>query len=174
MAFLYGKALSATMAKSSLFNPFALWVDLGMQTAGMMLASAEVITHRTSRMAQSSWPPSAKDTAEFTLMGAEKVEAAMESLQSVALSMMTLNPLMSAQVWRRMSAVQSDLFSLATSATLTQAMARNAKLTRSLRRAATSANGLSDHTATAALKALQPIRSRAMANAKRLGKVSKP
>ena len=44
---------------SSYLNPFALWTDLAMQTTGMMLASAEVIGHRTTRMAQSSFPPSA-------------------------------------------------------------------------------------------------------------------
>lgn len=119
------------MAKSPMFNPFALWTDLGMQTASMMLASAQVIQHRTARMAQASFPLSARDTAEFTQMGVEKVEAAMESLQAASLSMMALNPMTGLKTW----------------------------------------HSLSDHSATTALKALHPIRKRAMANAKRLGKI---
>ena len=77
--------------KSSHLNPFALWTDLAIQTTGMMLASAEVISHRTARMAQASIPPSGRDTAEFTLMGQEKVEAATESMQAAGLAMMAFS-----------------------------------------------------------------------------------
>ena len=81
------------MARTSSFlNPFALWTDLAMQTTGMMLASAEVIGHRTTRMANASIPPSARDAAEFTLMGQEKVEAATESMQAAGLAMLTFSP----------------------------------------------------------------------------------
>ena len=73
---------------SAYLKPFALWTDLAMQTTGMMLASAEVIGHRTTRMAQSSFPPSAKDAAEFNLMGQEKMEAATESMQAAGTAMM--------------------------------------------------------------------------------------
>ncbi len=156
--------------KSSPFNPFALWTDLAMQTTGMMLASAEVINHRTTRMAQSSIPPSAKDAAEFTLMGQEKLEAATESMQAAAMSMMAFSPFAAMKVFNEMATVQADLFHLATSSSLPMAMSRQQKLGRSWERAAKSAASLSDQTANHALDTLKPIHSRATANARRLGK----
>jgi hypothetical protein len=156
--------------KSTYLNPFALWTDLAMQTTGMMLASAEVIGHRTTRMAQSSFPPSARDTTEFTLMGQEKMEAATESLQAASMAMMAFSPLTAMRLFNEMATVQANLFSLATSSSLPVAISRNQKLGRSWRRVAHSAVRLSDQTANGALDTLKPIHSRATANAKRLGK----
>lgn len=156
--------------KSAYLNPFSLWTDLAMQTTGMMLASAEVIGHRTSRMAQSSFPPSAKDAAEFTLMGQEKMEAATESMQAATLSMMAFSPFAAMKVFNEMATVQADLFHLATSSSLPMAMSRQQTLGRSWAKAAKSAVSLSDQTANGALDTLKPIHSRATANAKRLGK----
>ncbi len=156
--------------KSSYLNPFSLWTDLAMQTTGMMLASAEVIGHRTTRMAQASIPPNAKDAAEFTLMGQEKMEAATESMQAAVLSMMAFSPFAAMKMFNEMSAVHADLFNLATSSSLPVAISRNQKFGRSMRRAAHSAATLSDQTANAALDTLKPIHSRATANARRLGK----
>ena len=60
-------------------NPAFAWLTLSMQTAEMMVAAAEVITHRTTRMALAGTSPSARDRTEFLRMGTEKVEAAIES-----------------------------------------------------------------------------------------------
>lgn len=159
------------MARTSSFlNPFALWTDLAMQTTGMMLASAEVIGHRTTRMANASIPPSARDAAEFTLMGQEKVEAATESMQAAGLAMLTFSPFAAMKMLNEMAAVQTSLFHLATSSSLPAAMSRHQTLGRSMRKATDSALSLSDHAANAALDTLKPIHRRATANAKRLGK----
>lgn len=156
--------------KSSYLNPFALWTDLAIQTTGMMLASAEVISHRTARMAQASIPPSARDTAEFTLMGQEKVEAASESMHAAGLAMMAFSPFAAMNMFNEMAAVQTSLFHLATSSSLPAAISRNQTLGRSMRKASKSALSLSDQTASAALDTLRPIHRRATANARRLGK----
>lgn len=156
--------------KSSFLNPFSLWTDLAMQTTGMMLASAQVIGHRTTRMAQASIPPSAKDAAEFTLMGQEKIEAATESMQAAALSMMAFSPFAAMKLFNEMAAVQADLFHLAASSSLPMAISRQQALGRSWQKAARSAVSLSDQTANHALDTLKPIHSRATANARRLGK----
>ncbi|MCR6661448.1 MAG: hypothetical protein NVV72_19785 [Asticcacaulis sp.] len=155
---------------SSYLNPFALWTDLAMQTIGMMLASAEVISHRTTRMANASRPPSAKDAAEFTLMGQEKMEAVTESMQAAGMAMMAFSPFAAMKMFNEMAAVQADIFHLATSSSLPMAISRNQKLGRSMRRAANSVASLSDQTANGALDTLKPIHSRATANARRLGK----
>ncbi|MGN6364063.1 polyhydroxyalkanoate granule-associated phasin [Asticcacaulis taihuensis] len=156
--------------KSSYLNPFALWTDLAMQTTGMMLASAEVISHRTARMTQASIPLSARDTAEFTLMGQEKMEAATESMQAAAMSIMAFSPFAAMKMFNEMAAVQTSLFRLATSSSLPAAISRHQTLGHSIRKAANSALSLSDQTANAAIDTLKPIHSRATANAKRLGR----
>jgi hypothetical protein len=156
---------------STLSNPFALWTDLALQTSSMMMASAQVIQHRTLRIMNASTPPSPRDTAEFTLMGQEKLAAAAEVLQGVTTRAMTHDVQAGMKIMKDITAVQADLFSLANAKTVAQAMARNEKLGRSLKRAGLTAATLSDRTATMALRALKPIRSRAMANAKRLGKL---
>jgi hypothetical protein len=156
--------------KSSYLNPFALWTDLAMQTTGMMLASAEVFSHRTARVAQASIPPSARDAAEFTLMGQEKMEAATESMQAAGLAMMAFSPFAAMKMFNEMAAIQTSLFHLATSSSLPAAISRHQKLGRSMCKAANSALSLSDQTANAAIDTLRPIHSRATANAKRLGK----
>lgn len=153
-------------------NPFALWTDLALQTTTMMMASAQVIQHRTLRMANASVPPSPRDSAEFSLMGQEKLAAAAEVLQGVTARAMRYDAQAGMKIMKDMTTVQADLFSLANAKTVAQAMARNEKLGRSLKRAGLTAATLSDHTATMALRALKPIRSRAMANAKRLGKLT--
>ena len=157
---------------STPFNPFALWTDLALQTTTMMMASAQVIQHRTLRMANATIPPSPHDSAEFSLMGQEKLAAAAEVLKGVTARAMRYDAQVGMKIMKDMTAVQADLFSLAGATTISQAVARNEKLGRSLKRAGLTAARLSDHTATMALRALKPVRSRAMANAKRLGKLT--
>jgi hypothetical protein len=64
--------------------PFALWTDLALRTAEMYVASAQVIGHRTHRMATAGPRPSLRDRREFARMGLEKAEAANESMWAVA------------------------------------------------------------------------------------------
>jgi hypothetical protein len=59
--------------------PFVLWTDLAMRTGEMLVASAQVIGHRTGRMATAGPSPNARDRKEFSRMGLEKVAAANES-----------------------------------------------------------------------------------------------
>ena len=58
----------------------------------MMLASAQVIQQRTSRMAAAGAKPSARDRREFALMAQEKIEASVESASARAVQMMAMNP----------------------------------------------------------------------------------
>ena len=48
-------------------NPFLIWSGLALKTSEMMVASAEVISHRASRMAMSGVVPSEYDQREFVL-----------------------------------------------------------------------------------------------------------
>jgi hypothetical protein len=171
MAFLCRKVFAVRMPRAPFYlNPFGLWTDLALQTTSLMLASAEVISHRTTRMAQASIPPNARDMAEFTLMGQEKVEAAIESMQAGTRALMAFSPLNVMKLYTDMAVVQTDLLHLGASSTLPAAIARHTKLGRSVRKATVTAATLSDQTASGALDMLKPVHSRARANARRLRK----
>ena len=78
--------------KSSLYSgfiPFMLWSDLGIKTLEMMLGSAQVIAHRTGRIARAGHRPNASDQREFALMGQEKIHAAAESAQAMTAHLLT-------------------------------------------------------------------------------------
>jgi len=81
----------------SCFAPFMLWNALAAQTAEMILASAQVIGHRTRRMALAGAAPSARDRREFTLMTREKVEAGAQSIQAMASHLLGRNQRLGAQ-----------------------------------------------------------------------------
>jgi len=150
-------------------NPFAIWTSLAFKTGEMMMASAQVIGHRTNRIATAGPRPNHRDRREFCLMGQEKMEAASESVQAMANRVLTINQQIGAHALGQMMAGATDMLSLATSRTTGQALARQAKLIRTLTRGAFSTSQLSA-TARLTQHGLKPFHSRATANAKRLGK----
>ena len=150
--------------------PFAVWTDLAWKTGEMMLASAQVVGHRTGRMAAAGSTPNVTDRREFALMGQEKIEAVTESVQAVAMQMMRMNSQVGARIFAQMVAGTVAMMSLATSRNSAQALTRQARLMRVMTQSAATANQLSGSTARLAHSALKPLHSRATANARRLGK----
>ena len=104
----------------------------------MMLASAQVVGHRTGRMALAGPAPSARDRREFTLMGQEKIEAGAQSAQAMAAQMMSISPPWGALAARQMLRNSAALMSLAGSRTPSQLIARQAALARALGQSASS------------------------------------
>ena len=151
-------------------NPFLLWVDLAMKTGEMMMASAQVIGHRTRRMAAAGSKPGASDRREFALMGQEKIAAAAKSASGMAAYMMTMDPLLGARAVEQTLAAATAMMSLAGSRTVSQVLARQARLVRTMARSAGTASRISASSARLARRGLEPIHARATANAKRLGK----
>jgi hypothetical protein len=156
--------------RNAIANPFLLWVDVAMKTGEMMMASAQVIEHRTRRMAAAGSNPNASDRREFALMGQEKVEAAAKSAQGMAAQMMTMNPFLGPRAVRQTLATATAMMSLAGSRTFSQALARQAKLVRTMTQSAGTASRISGASARLAQRGLAPIHARATANARRLGK----
>ena len=72
----------------SLATPFMLWMDVARKTGEMMAASAQVVSHRTHRMARAGANPTASDLLEFYRMIQEKIEAAAESALAVGTEML--------------------------------------------------------------------------------------
>jgi hypothetical protein len=148
--------------------PFAVWTELAMKTGEMMLASAQVIGHRSHRIARAGANPSARDRREFHRMGQEKIDAARESAFAMGRHVAGLNPLLGLKAWQDMLAAGNALFALAGTRSITGAMAGQAKLARAVSKSTASAARVSEVTAKTAGHGLKPVHSRATANAKRL------
>ncbi|MBC7488948.1 MAG: hypothetical protein H7240_01895, partial [Glaciimonas sp.] len=56
-------------------NSYIVWNDLAAKTTKRMTTSAQVIRHRSIRMALAGPLPNQRSQAEFSLMGKEKIEA---------------------------------------------------------------------------------------------------
>ncbi len=164
------RAKRGPMGSIDPFAPFMAWNDLGWKTAEMMMASAQVVAHRTNMMATSSFPPSAADQAEFNLMTQEKVDAAQESLWAATTDMMQQSPLNMMKVMQGMMGLSFDFVRLAGSQTIPEAVRNNARLGRGLRRTAIDASRLSNSAVGTAGASLKPIHKAATDNASRLGK----
>ena len=154
----------------SFTNPFLVWSHLAWKTCEMMLASAQVIQHRTGRMAVMGAKPSARDRREFALMGQEKIEAGIESASAMAAQMMAMNPLLATRAVKNMMTGATALMSLATSQTASQAMVRHAKVVGIMAQSASPTAQVFGAAARLAQHGLKPIHSRATANARRLGR----
>jgi len=149
--------------------PLMLWNDIALRTAEMLVASAQVIAHRTGRMAKAGPKPSMRDRREFSRMGLEKMEAASESMWAMGQHLAAMNGQVALKAWQDAAAAGTAWMSLAASRTLPQVLQGQVKLARTVSTSAKSAQRLSDAAARMTGKALEPIHSRATANAKRLG-----
>ena len=151
-------------------DPLLQWSELANQATEMMLASAQVISHRTGRMATAGPAPSADDLDEFSLMTQEKFEAAAESSLSVAAHCLQLNQ----QLWTQMLAQMQDgmtaMVSAATSSNLAESMTHQATLIAAMSPSVDAHAQLSNAAADLTRRALDPIHARATANAERLAR----
>ena len=154
----------------SFTHPFLVWPRLAWKTSEMMLASAQVIQHRMGRIVAAGATPSARDRREFALMGQEKIEAGVESASAMAAQMMAMNPLLGPRAFNHMMTGAAAVMSLAASRTAGQAMARQAKLVRTMMQSTATTAQLFGSATRLAQRGLNPIHSRATANAKRLGR----
>jgi hypothetical protein len=156
--------------RNLLGNPFQAWTDLAWKIGEMSMASAQVIAHRTTRMATAGPLPSARDRQEFSRMGQEKIEAAAESAQAIAAQMTAMSSTIATRAFGHWMRGSAALMSLAASRSVGQFVTRQAKLAQAVSRSATTAFEVSDTTARLARHGLKPIHARATANARRLGK----
>jgi hypothetical protein len=151
-------------------NPISVWTDLAVKTYEMMMASAEVIGHRTGRMAAAGPIPDPGDQREFALMGQEKIEAAAESARAMAEFVMTLNRQLGARAFSQMLTGSTAMISLASSRSIGQSIERHGELVRTMTESAITASQLPNSAGLLAHSAVKPIYSRTKENARRLGK----
>ena len=155
-------------------NPLTVWTDLAWKTCEMMMASAEVVGHRTGRMAVAGPLPDPNDQHEFALMGREKFEAAAESSCAMAEYVMTMNRELRLEALRQMLTGSTAVISLAICTSVGRSLERQAELFRTVTRSAITASQLPGSAALFAQRAVSPIYSRTKANALRLGGCKPP
>lgn len=151
-------------------NPLAQWSDLALKTTEMLAASAEVISHRTGRMASCGPLPSSEDQREFTLMGQEKIEAATEAAAAMTSHALDTQQRLWKSAMRHMLYGSSAMLSLVSSRSPKEAAENQVRLVRALARSAIATTKLSGAPASFAHRGLDPIHARATANALRLGR----
>lgn len=149
-------------------NPLAAWTQLAWKMGEMSLASAQVIAHRTARMAAAGPVPDARDRREFTRMGTEKLEAATASAQALASHMTTENLTLGARAFGHMLTNTAALFSLASSRNAGQFVARQARLADAYAKSAQTTADLAHSALRIAGHGIKPYHARATANARRL------
>jgi hypothetical protein len=157
-------------ARNTIGNPLLAWTDLAWTVGEMWVASAQVISHRTARMASAGTTPSASDLEEFTRMGQEKIDAATESGRAMAAHLLTMNLQFGARTFRHIVTGTGALMALAASRNVGESITRHAKLAEMLSRSAATASEYSGSAARLAGRGLAPIHARATANARRLRK----
>ena len=137
----------------------------------MAIASTQVIGHRTRRLALAGPLPSARDQAEFALMGREKGAAALESAQAVGVPVLMLTGQFATLAVKQMMAASAALMSIAASRSPAESVDRQAKLVRdTVTGSVVATSRLAASAATLSRSALKPVHKRVSSNVKRLGK----
>lgn len=160
--------MTATSDSTALQQPLDVWNDLAQTTGEMLAASAEVIGHRTNRMALAGPLPTTRDQQEFALMGQEKVDAAARSATAMGAQMLSVGADIGLRAWRDLCTTASATFALAASRTPQQSADAQADLTRTLTESAASLAEIGSAGARIARHGLKPIHAVATANARRL------
>lgn len=163
--------MNSSRALNLFVNPLLMWGRLAWRTGEMAIASAQVIGHRTSRLAPVGAVPNARDQREFALMGLEKGEAALESAVAAGATMLMLNQQLATLAFKQMLSTSLALMSIAASRTTAESVDRQSKLARdTMTSSVVAASKLSGSTAQLARRALKPVHKRLSGNVRRLGK----
>jgi hypothetical protein len=160
------KELPCTLHENT---PDTTLVDLAQQTTEMAIASARVIDHRTHQMANAGLTPNARDRQEFALMSQEKMDAAVESTQAMIAGMLAMQQWLVHATLQQLSASAAAIasfFSIKTPADLVQIQETlGCEMLATTQRTCEKAAA---HLTSTAAQGLQPVHSRATANARRL------
>ena len=155
---------------TSSVNPLQSWSMYAWKTSEMLLASAQVIGHRSHRLMLAGHTPNLADRREFALMGQEKMAAAAASSQAMALGWMRMSQEFGMNAFRQMLAATMAMMSMA-AGTPAQAAARQTRFMRDVvSDSASTVSQLNKSIGRIAHKGLKPVHSRATGNAKRLAK----
>lgn len=150
-------------------TPLLTWSRLGLNTGEMLAASAQVIQDWTQRMAQAGPLPYASDAKGFRSMGQEKLEAAGESFQAIGWQMLRMNQMVAGLLFKQWTDWATSAAQFATPPFwLWPGKEFQQWLNQVQRSGSAVGNQFSTTTAQLASHGLEPVHSRAKANAQRL------
>jgi hypothetical protein len=148
-----------------------MWGELACKAGEMALASSQVISQRTRRLALAGPTPNARDQREFALMGQEKSAAVLEVAQAAALPMVTLSQQMAMLAFKQMLTASTAFMYIAVSRTTTEAAKLQSTLiSDTVDHSVAAASQLSASAAKVGRAALKPVQTRVRNNVKRLSK----
>ncbi len=166
--------MNSSRAVNLFVNPLVTWSQWTWKAGEMLVASTQVIGHRTSLLASAKSLPNARDRREFVLMGQEKAQAASASVQAVSTRLLMMNQEFAAHAFKQMLSAVGSLMLIATSRTPAEYVERHSRLVRdTLARSAVTASKFSGATAQLAQRALAPVHARVQGNVKRFGRKSR-
>ena len=160
------------MTPSTPYSPLrdlsVTWLRTVAEAGEMFAATAQVMGHRTARMALAGPVPSERDQTEFSLMSREKKEAASESLQALGFGFFSLAMVIAVDTGNRMWATSVAAVALLASQSPAQWLEHQTALAGIAADAPANPLHLANSTARVMRESLAPIHERATANAKRL------
>lgn len=163
--------MNAGQALNSFMNPLAMWSRLAWKAGEVAIASAQVIGHRTHRLARTGPVPSARDRREFAMMSQEKGQAALETAQAMAVPMLVLSQQFATMILKQMLTASAAMISIGASRSAAESVERQSKLVRdTMSNSVAATSRLSGSTAQLARRALKPVHKRVRVNLRRLGK----
>lgn len=161
--------MTPSTSHSLLADLSATWLQAVTAAGEMFAATAQVVGHRTTRMAFAGPIPSERDRNEFSLMSEEKKEAASESLQAFGLGFLNLALEVAVDTSSHVWATSAAAVALASSQSPSQWIERHAALNGLAAEVPANPLRLANRAARVMQDSLSPIHHRATANAKRLG-----
>lgn len=161
--------MTSSTSSSPLRDLSASWLKSVTEAGEMFAASAQVVGHRTARMAIAGPMPSERDRAEFSLMSREKKEATSEAIQAFGLGFMNLALSVAIETLTHAWATSVAAAALASSQSPAQWLERQTALAGIAAKAPGNPLRLANSAARIMQESLAPIHDRATANAKRLG-----
>lgn len=147
--------------------PFTALLALITTTSEMLLASSQVIGHRTERMFKPG-PTTADDQREFELMKIEKIDAAVDSSNSMISLCISMWNELAAQILSGQQNVTAALASVASSRTPSEAMERQMNLSKKVTELSMSPSRFANDAIQLMGRGIAPFHSTALANAERL------
>jgi hypothetical protein len=171
---VYSRGMRTSNVSPRLFNPAMIWTDVALKTSEMLLSSGSVIHLRTRRMAEHGLQPTPADMREIHLMSEEKLTAVTQSGAAIANQLHTTHYALVNRAVQQWFQSGTALWSLATSFTPAQVLARSQAFIDASTRVAETLSQLSSASARIAQRALKPIHAKATSNARRLSQAALP
>lgn len=165
--------MNSMISPATFAGPAAAWSKLAWNAGEMLVASLQVISHRSGRfmVPGAMAKPSASDNRELAMMSEEKGKSVLESAQAVGVQMLAFNQQLATLAFKQIFSTSMAMMRIASSRTEKESSDRQVKLVLdTMSNTVDAAAKLSDSSARVAKVAMKPVHKRVKANVRRLSK----